>query len=102
MFIRLTLSDALMDQERSKARYVPSGNKIYIWQTPLMLMSWSWIFFLLAVTLRLASAFTSTQGDKVDVKVATFYFSVLTVVVGKFAWCSFWLYRAAGKESNKV
>ena len=83
---------------------------IYSWQLPSMLMSWSWIFFLLAMTLTVVAplgasltalvaapvaGLVTAQEKRNDRKVAIFYLATSAVVVMNFVWSSFWCYRVA-------
>ncbi|KAI1617376.1 hypothetical protein EDD36DRAFT_479267 [Exophiala viscosa] len=73
---------------------IPSKRMIYIWQCPVMLMSWSWLTFLLALTLHVVAPLAAREKQN-DRNVALFYCVACAVVVLNFAWSSFWHYRIA-------
>lgn len=68
---------------------------VYIWQCPLMLMSWSWVTYLIAQTLHIARPLFRRSVGTDDKKVAIAYLSICCIIVVNFAWCSFWFYRTA-------
>ncbi|KAF2671527.1 hypothetical protein BT63DRAFT_423727, partial [Microthyrium microscopicum] len=51
-----------------------SALRIYFWQNPLMLMSWSWVLFLMAFTLHIATPLIKHENWSVDSTVCEHFF----------------------------
>jgi hypothetical protein len=51
-------------------RTSPDWNMVYIWQYPLMLMAWSWVTFLIALTMHVSRSLLSRRnpGDNRQVR----------------------------------
>jgi hypothetical protein len=69
---------------------------VYIWQSPVMLMAWSWALFLLGLILHIAAPFQYHTGRGSEEAMAISVLIIGGFVVINFGWCSFWMYRAAG------
>jgi hypothetical protein len=81
----------------TSSKHRPSKNMMYIWQTPTMLMSWSWIMFMLGLILHATVPLRTDYECGNTRKSAIFFLATGTVVVLNFGWCSLWMYLAASK-----
>lgn len=117
MYLHFFLKPACKDLEADQSASPSiSNNMVFIWQTPLMLMGWSWISFVLALTLHIVRPLCAALQNedlrpvslshnglagpkyralKSHTQAAIFYLSTCGTVCVAFIWCSFWAYRAA-------
>lgn len=68
-------------------------NMIFTWQAPVMLMSYSFILFLMGLTTFVITPLYDGRHFDVDCKAAIFYLVFFCVGVGVFIWSAFWAYR---------
>ncbi|KAH7385986.1 hypothetical protein BKA66DRAFT_66712 [Pyrenochaeta sp. MPI-SDFR-AT-0127] len=68
-------------------------NMVYIWQAPLMFMSWSWFSFFLGLTFHVSRPFfPQPQRDRDDKRIALSFLTFVAISLTNFGWCCAWLY----------
>ncbi|KAH8752796.1 hypothetical protein F5883DRAFT_691326, partial [Diaporthe sp. PMI_573] len=68
-------------------------NMVFTWQAPVMLMPYSFILFILGLTIRVMTPLFDGREFDADSRIAIFYIVFSGIGGGAFMWCSFWAYR---------
>ena len=63
-------------------------NILYVWQSPLMLMSWAWFSLLVGLTLHVCSPLIAGNASRDEVRIAIFYLAVGLGLFVNFLWTS--------------
>ena len=70
---------------------------LYVWQCPLMLMSYSWATLLIGLTLHVCAPLISDRAQNGQ-KVAIFYLATGIMLLLNFIWVSAWVCWTPGEE----
>lgn len=107
---------ARVETEESRTQVKVRWNMVFTWQAPIMLMSYSVVFFLLGLTIFVITplydgrdfdgesrvsdgipaqscAIWAQNNSNAEEKAAIFYIVLVAIGGATFMWCSYWSYR---------
>lgn len=77
----------------TESSYTINWNMMFVWQCPMMFVSWSWVCFLVGLVLHVCTPLimdSSTEDSQR--KIAVVFLVNTGLIFATFAWCSFWVY----------
>ncbi|KAI1760087.1 hypothetical protein GGR53DRAFT_526516 [Hypoxylon sp. FL1150] len=86
LFLQPPLSGADLSDKRRLCRI--SNRMLWIWQCPIMLMSYSWVLFLVGYALHLLTPFFDPSRSEISFDAAVVTVSGCALVVLNFAFCA--------------
>ena len=74
LFVHTKASNPGLESESSSKTHKPNLMMVYVWQCPVMLMSWSWVFFYAGFILHILTPVIPPKEKKHEVQVRLFDF----------------------------
>ncbi|KAK6540579.1 hypothetical protein TWF694_009369 [Orbilia ellipsospora] len=96
----LRVINSIVRLKRVGSGYELSWNSVYIWQSSMMSLSYSWCAYMAGLTLHVCSPLIMGKRSGPEFRTAIMFIVVAGFTCINFSWCSYWVYAKSTKRDD--